>query len=111
MWDMGDVRIDIGAAGERVAAGFLARRGVEIERRNVQVGRGEIDLIGSIGRSRFLVEVRSRLADRAPIDAFDHAKQEQLRRLSRDIGIDRVDLVAVGFGARFVSIHWIPAVL
>lgn len=91
--------------------GFLERYGVDIERRNVTVGRGEIDLIGSIGRTRFLVEVRSRVSDHAPIESFDHAKRQQLWRLSREIGIDRVDLVAVGFGRRFVSVHWIPAAL
>ena len=108
---MGDPRRDIGAVGERVAAEFLERHGVVIERRNVRVGRGEIDLIGSIGRSRLLVEVRSRLSDHAPIESFDWAKQEQLLRLSREIGIGRVDLVAVGFGSRFVAVHWIPSVL
>ena len=108
---MRDVRSEIGAAGERVAADFLERHGVVIERRNVQVGRGEIDLIGSIGRSPLIVEVRSRLSDRAPIESFDWAKQEQLIRLSREIGIGRVDLVAVGFGTRFVAVHWIPSVL
>ena len=108
---MRDVRGEIGAVGERVAAEFLERHGVVIERRNVRVGRGEIDLVGSIGLTRFLVEVRSRMSDRAPIEAFDHAKSEQLYRLSREIGIGRVDLVAVGFGTRFIAIHWIPSVL
>lgn len=108
---MGDRRSEIGAAGERVAAGFLERQGMAIERRNVAVGRGEVDLIGSLGNTRVLVEVRSRLADAAPIEAFDHAKAEQLRRLSGEIGIGRVDLVAVGFGERFVVVHWIPSVL
>jgi hypothetical protein len=31
--------------------------------------------------------------------------------LSREIGIDRVDLVAIGFGRRFVAVHWIPSAL
>lgn len=108
---VGDARMDIGAAGERVAAAFLARHGVRIERRNVKIGRGEVDLIGVLGATRFLIEVRSRVAEFAPIEAFDYAKRERLRRLSREIGIDRVDLVAVGFGEEFVSVHWIPAVL
>lgn len=108
---MHDRRRDIGAAGERVAAGFLERHGVVIDRRNVSVGRGEIDLVGSTGRSRFLVEVRSRVSDRAPIESFDWAKRNQLWRLSREFGVDRVDLVAVGFGNRFVTVHWIPSVL
>ncbi len=103
--------MDIGAAGERVAAWFLERHGVVVERRNVSVGRGEVDLIGSHGRTRFLVEVRSRISDRAPIESFDHAKREQLWHLSREIGIDRVDLVAIGFGRPFVAVHWIPSAL
>ena len=108
---MGDPRSDIGAAGERVAAAFLQRHGITVERRNVRVGRGEVDLIGSHGRTRFLIEVRSRVSDYAPIDAFDHAKREQLWRLSREAGVSRVDLVAVGFGSRFVAVHWIPSAL
>mgnify|MGYP001816711816 CR=1 FL=1 len=108
---MGDRRTDIGAAGERVAATFLQRHGVSIERRNVRVGRSEVDLIGSHGSTRFLIEVRSRVSDHAPIDAFDHAKREQLWRLSRETGVSRVDLVAVGFGSRFVAVHWIPSAL
>ncbi|HEY5651580.1 MAG TPA: YraN family protein [Acidimicrobiia bacterium] len=108
---MTDPRAEIGAAGERVAADFLARNGVHIERRNVVVGRGEIDLICSNDRTRFLVEVRTRNADRAPIEAFDHSKRDRLRKISREIGIGRVDLVAVGFGKRFVTVHWIPYVL
>lgn len=108
---MADVRSEIGAAGERVAAALLQRHGVSVERRNVEVGRGEVDLIGSNGRTRFLIEVRSRVSDQAPIEALNHAKREQLRRLSREIGIDRVDLVAVGFGTQFIAVHWIPSVL
>lgn len=108
---MSDLRAEIGAAGERVAADFLSRNGVSVQRRNVAVGRGEIDLICSRDRIRFLVEVRSRVSERAPIEAFDHSKRDQLRRLSREIGIGRVDLVAVGFGPRFVTVHWIPYVL
>jgi Holliday junction resolvase-like predicted endonuclease len=106
-----DLRPEIGAAGERLAAEYLQRNGVRIERRNVGVGRGEIDLIASTVRTRFLVEVRSRISEHAPIEAFDHAKRQQLRRLSHQIGVGRVDLVAVGFGDRFVTIHWIPSVL
>lgn len=108
---MADQRKDIGAAGERVAAAFLQRHGVSIERRNVRVGRGEVDLIGSYGRTRFLVEVRSRVSSHAPIESFDHAKRQQLWRLSSELGIQRVDLVAVGFGRRFVAVHWIPSAL
>lgn len=108
---MGDRRPDIGAAGEQLAAEFLQRHGVIVEQRNVRVGRGEIDLIGRIDARRLLVEVRTRRAETPPIEAFDHAKREQLRRLSREIGVGRVDLVAVALGVRFVTLHWIPYAL
>jgi putative endonuclease len=106
-----DRRSDIGAAGERIAAAFLQRHGVTVERRNVRVGRGEVDLIGSCGSTRFVIEVRSRVSEWAPIEAFDHAKREQLWRLSREVEIGRVDLVAIGFGSRFIAVHWIPRAL
>lgn len=103
-----DARNDIGWAGEHLARWFLERHGIATIDTNVRVGRGEVDLIGRDGRSRLIVEVRSRVSEQAPVGAFDEAKQRQLRRLSGELGIGRVDLVAIGFGSRFVSIHWIP---
>lgn len=105
---MSTARHEIGSAGERVARWFLERHGIITIDGNVRVGRGEVDLVGRDGRSQLIVEVRSRVSECAPVDAFDAAKQHQLRRLSGELGIGRVDLVAVGFGCRFVSIHWIP---
>lgn len=84
------------------------RNGIRVVAANVRVGRGEVDLIARDRSMQLVVEVRSRMSGRAPIEAFDLVKQQQLRDLSRELGIGRVDLVAVGFGERFVAIHWIP---
>lgn len=104
-------RQEIGAAAERIAAGFLRRRGIDIVDSNVAVGRGEVDLIGRLGRRRIIFEVRSVTTGGNPVDAFDRSKADQLWRLSSELGIGRVDLVAVGFSRRFVTIHWIPHIL
>lgn len=108
---MDGLRSEVGAVGEEIAAAFLERNGVTVERRNVRVGRGEIDLIGRCSGTRLLVEVRTRRTDMPPIEAFDHAKRRRLQGLSREIGISRVDLVAVALGERFVTLHWIPYAL
>jgi len=104
-------RQEIGAAAERIAAAFLRRQGIDIVDSNVAVGRGEVDLIGRLGRRRIIFEVRSVTTGGNPLDAFDRPKADQLWRLSSELGIGRVDLVAVGFSQRFVTIHWIPHVL
>ena len=108
---MADQRSGVGAVGELIASAFLERQGVGIERRNVRVGRGEIDLVGRLNGNQLLVEVRTRRSEVPPIEAFDHAKRERLRRLSREFGVGRVDLVAVAIGDRFVTVHWIPYAL
>lgn len=105
---MNDDRTALGAAGERVAAAFLQRRGAVVLARNRPVGAGEVDLIVELAGTRLLVEVRSRRSERAPLDAFDDAKAMRLRALSDATGISRVDLVAVGFGRDYVTIHWVP---
>lgn len=104
-------RQEIGAAAERIAAGFLRRRGIHILDSNVSVGRGEVDLIGRLGRKHIIFEVRSVTGGGYPVDAFDRSKADQLWQLSSKLGIGRVDLVAVGFSPRYVTIHWIPHIL
>lgn len=50
----------IGAAGERLAEWFLARRGYRLVERNVRIGRFEIDLVMERGECLVLVEVKTR---------------------------------------------------
>lgn len=107
---MSDARLEIGAAAERIAVEFLCRRGVRIMARNVRLGTGEVDVIGrSLGRD-VVFEVRS-LTSGEPVTAFDRAKELQLRRLSAELGIGRVDLVAVRLARPHVTVIWLPFVL
>lgn len=104
---MDDRRRELGAWGERVAAVALQRWGMEILERNRRQGRGEIDLIGRVGRRRVLVEVRT---VRGAIDferAFPASKRRQVRGLAGATGITRLDLVAVAVGAESLEIHWL----
>lgn len=107
---MSDARRRIGAAAERIAVEFLRRHDVRIVDRNVRVGGGEIDLVGRTNGRLLVVEVRS-LTSGEPVSAFDRAKEQQLARLSAQIGIGRVDLVAVRLARPFVTVTWLPYVL
>src|SRR5215831_377817 len=49
-----------GAAGERLAEWFLARRGYRTLERNARVGRFEVDLVMEKGAWVVLVEVKTR---------------------------------------------------
>jgi len=75
-----------GAAGERVAARFLKRRGFRILRRNYVCPAGEADLIALDGRQVVFVEVKSRRSDLVapPESSVTAAKQARLGRVALD---------------------------
>lgn len=99
-----------GARGERAAAWFLGTHGVEITDRNVRVGRGEVDLIGTDGRRRVVFEVRTSSGDLRLDDRFDHAKKATVRHLAARLGIGRVDLVGVALRPDGLRFHWLRGV-
>jgi putative endonuclease len=72
----------LGAAGERCAAKFLARRGYRIVARNVRAERVEIDLVAVRGGLCAFVEVKTRRgrARGAPEEAVDARKRKRLVR-------------------------------
>ena len=78
----------------------------------MRVGRGEIDLIVRIDGRRIAVEVKTiqtgGLDD--PAYAFTPAKAAQVRFLANQLGIGRVDLVAISMTPAGVGIRWIPNV-
>ena len=89
----------------------MTRHGVAVVGRNLQVGRGEIDILASIGGVRLVAEVRSVRQGSEPIDpmaAFDDAKSRQVWALAGRVGAQRVDLVTVSFSPAGVDIHWLP---
>lgn len=93
-----------GAAGEELAARYLAGLGYRIIDRNVRVGHCEIDLIARDGEELVFAEVRARRDNpvAAPEDTVGPVKLERLvraaslwtQRMNYE-GFWRIDLIAV----------------
>ncbi len=110
--EFGAHRRQLGAFGERVAASFLERNGVRVLRRNIRIGRGEVDLIAADRAGRFVVEVKSGTGtlDEHPRWNFTDRKARQVVRMARSLGIRRVDLVTVVVGEDGARVEWYPRV-
>ncbi|MGH8916327.1 MAG: YraN family protein [Acidimicrobiia bacterium] len=98
----------MGRYGELVAARFLTDHGLRVVAGNVDVGRGEVDLLAMDGGARVVVEVRTTTTGGDPIDAVGLVKRRRVRSLAGMAGASRVDLVGVGLRAEDVVIHWVP---
>jgi putative endonuclease len=81
---------------------------VQIAARNVEIERGEIDLIATDGREMVVIEVRTITAEGDPVDAVSPAKRRRVRALAGAVGASRVDFVGVRLGADDVLVHWVP---
>ncbi len=82
-----------------------------IAHRNHRVGRGEIDIIATDGKRRVAVEVKTRRRGAVdPVESFTPAKAKQVRQLAGQLGIGRVDVVAVTVGSQFVEVRWLPQI-
>ena len=92
-------RIELGQAGEQIAADHLERCGYRIVERNYRNRWGELDIIASDGRALVFCEVKTRVAPRAgrdPLESVHHRKQIQLRRLAGRWLAERPDHPRVG---------------
>ena len=75
----------LGQRGERLAEGYLKRRGYRILRRGYTAGRDEADLVAvdPDGRTLVIVEVKTRRSDAPPPEAnINRTKQYRLARLA-----------------------------
>ena len=74
----------LGAAGERLAADYLAARGYEILDRNVREGHAEVDLVARAGRTVAFVEVKTRAGGEYghPLEAITRAKRREVERVA-----------------------------
>ena len=96
----------IGRKGERRAARYLRRQGYRILARNVRAGRGEIDILASLGALLVIVEVRYREDGILAADlSIDRRKELRLRAAWRQLRVSRglppstpvrFDLVLIG---------------
>ncbi len=75
----------VGAYGERLAARYLAERGLQILDRNWRCDQGEIDIVAMDESCLVIVEVKTRrsLAFGSPVEAVTAVKAARLGRLAR----------------------------
>ncbi len=80
-----DERQNLGARGEEVAAGFLARKGLKLVARNLRTPVGEIDLVLRDRRHLVFVEVKTRRGTSfgLPQEAVTTRKQRQILRAAQ----------------------------
>jgi len=98
----------VGEAGERIAARFLTDHGLDVVAHNVELRRGELDLLAVDGDVRVVIEVRTVTGQGDPIDAVGPAKRRRVRALAGRIGATRVDFLGVRIGPEDVLVHWVP---
>jgi putative endonuclease len=77
----------MGQVAEDLAAERLAAAGWQIVARNARTRYGELDIVARDGRTLVFVEVKAGRRGAAfgperPIEAIDHRKQRQVRRLA-----------------------------
>ena len=111
----------LGRLGERRAAGYLARHGLDILARNVRIAGAELDLVACQGDLLVFIEVKSTRAGSwcEGFEKIDAAKRRCLRRaarayiqsLSREPGSYRFDGISVRFSEhrfwpRVVELRW-----
>jgi Holliday junction resolvase-like predicted endonuclease len=75
---------------------------------NVQVDRGEIDILAEDRGQKVAIEVRTIRGGSDPIDAIDAAKRERVRRLAHQTGATRIDFVGIRLESDAVVVHWVP---
>lgn len=70
--------------GEQIAAEFLERQGIVVLSRNWRSREGELDIVGTDGRSLVVCEVKTRSGTGfgRPAEAVTRHKQAQIRRLT-----------------------------
>ena len=110
-------RAEIGAAGERAAAQYLADRGYTIMDLNLRIGDDEADIVAlAPGGAVAIVEVKTRRGPWHPEERVDAVKQGNLVRLAATLHErpefhDRMfqfDVVAVSIeaGGCVTVLHW-----
>lgn len=106
-----------GREAEELAAGFLARQGLDVVARNVRCLLGEIDMVAWHGKTVVFVEVKSRFTGGygTPQEMVSEAKQKRLTRLAqwylKKHGLlrqpARFDVVAIQFHGGEPIVTWI----
>jgi putative endonuclease len=89
-----DVRHQLGAVGEQLAAEHLERLGYQVVDRNYRTRWGELDIVAFDGRTLAFCEVKTRrIGGRAggALEAVGPAKRSQVRKLAGRWLVERRD--------------------
>ena len=103
---------DVGAFGEKVAVGFLVRRGFRIVSTNTFVDRDEIDIIYRGDQGLVAVEVKTACGGRDPLEALTEVKTRRLRRAIAGYVSPIVAFEAIGITIRddIAEIRWLRGI-
>jgi putative endonuclease len=99
----------LGRAGEQLAADYLQDNGLAVLARNWRCRLGEIDIVGTDGRTVVFCEVKTRsgVDYGAPLDAVSPDKVRRLRELAK-AWLDEQRLQGCPVRFDVVSILWPP---
>ncbi len=95
---------EIGDYGEKMAKGYLLKKGYEILETNFRFRRTEVDIIARLGETIVFVEVKVRSSDAfgRPEDAVDSRKQSLLLAAANQYLLElehegplRMDIIAI----------------
>lgn len=102
----------VGAVGERIAARFLANRGLTVVGRNIYVDRDEIDIIYRGHSDLVAVEVKTVTGGADPFDALDDQKMRRFRRAvaGYQCPIVGIDAIGVRLSRAGVEVRWLRGV-
>ncbi len=98
-------RRDTGYRGEKLAQGFLKKRGYRIIETNYRTPEGEIDIVASQKESLVFIEVRTKrsLTFGSPEESITRTKKQKLRVMANRylqchnnlLALWRIDVVAI----------------
>ena len=103
---------ELGALGERVAVGFLKRRGFSIVATNAFVDHDEIDIIYRGDEGLVAVEVKTVGDGSDPLDALTEAKMRRLRRAAAGYVSPIMAIEAIGITIKddAAEIRWLRGI-
>jgi putative endonuclease len=81
---MPDSRKELGAKGEKLAAGFLKRKGYKILQRNYRCKLGEVDIVAEKDKTLVFVEVRTQQTEKfgPPQYSVNSSKRSHISRVA-----------------------------
>jgi len=109
----------LGGYAEKIAAEYLEKKGLKVQKLNHRNNIGEIDIVAKDGDVFVFVEVKAKTGDQfgSPLDMVGYRKQEKLRKLAKsyfvqnelDESLYRIDVIAIDFSQNQPKIDWIKS--